>query len=73
MTPGGNVTSKKTTQVNDSDQSVTFLGIRDIEDHNAEDGEFVEVEQSPSGRRDPEESHHDEAGRPVIIQGVQNE
>lgn len=31
--------------------------------------EFVEIEQNPTGRRDPEESRHNEAGSRVITQG----
>jgi hypothetical protein len=59
----GEIRPVKKKNIGDSDQSITFLGIRDIED-DPHDGEFIE-EPMQSGRRDPEESLYDEAGRPV--------
>jgi hypothetical protein len=51
-----------------SDQSKFSRGIRDI-DNKRDDGKFIEVEQNPTDRRDPEESRHDEAGFPIFTQG----
>lgn len=53
----------------DSDQASFNLGIREVEKHEPDDGKFIELEQLPTDRRDPEESRYNEAGQPVITQG----
>jgi hypothetical protein len=62
---GGTVDIKPS---DNSDQSKFSRGIRDLKDHEKDDGKFVEAEINTSDRRDPEESKYNEAGQPVATQ-----